>query len=49
MVAKTSGDKPRPQDMLHWLAQAQVQGQRERGNEFRQPETRVALAHLHYS
>ncbi len=46
MVTETSGDEPRPQDVLHWLAQTQVQGKREGRQQLRQPETRVAFARL---
>ena len=47
VVAETSGDQPRPQNVLHGLAQAQVQGEREGGDQIRQPKTRVTVAHLH--
>ena len=46
-LAETNGDEPRAQDVLHGLPQAQVHCQRERSQQLRQPETRVAFAHLH--
>jgi hypothetical protein len=47
VFAETSGDEPRAQDVLHWLAQAKVHRQRERGQKLCQPEARVSFARFH--
>jgi hypothetical protein len=49
VVAEAGGDKPRSQVVFHRLthAHAQVQGQREGGDQLRQPQPRVAVARLH--
>ena len=47
MFAKMCRDQPRAQHVLHWLAQAEVHGERERSEELCQPESRVSFARFH--
>ena len=46
-VSHPGGDDPGAQDVLHRLTEAQVHGQRERGYQLGQPNSRIALACIH--
>jgi hypothetical protein len=46
-VAQARRNEPRPQHVLHGLAETEVGGQREGGHELGQPDARVALTGLH--
>src|SRR5205823_5713624 len=46
-VAETGRDQPRPKDMFHRLAQAEVAGQGESGDDLRQLHAGVAASTVH--